>query len=46
MCAGETGTIEPVYIETKVTVYPYSVSVDYAENRVTKAGKASVTLKQ
>jgi hypothetical protein len=46
MCAGETGTIEPVYIETKVTVYPYSVAVDYAENRVTKAGKASVTLKQ
>lgn len=44
MCAGETGTIEPVYVETKVTVYPYSVSVDYADNRVTKTGAASVTL--
>ncbi len=46
MCAGDTGMIEPVYIETKVTVYPYSVKVDYAENRVTKSGKASVTLTQ
>lgn len=45
MCAGSTGTIEPVYVETKVTVYPYSVSVDYDKNRVTKTGKASVTLK-
>jgi len=44
MCAGGTGTIEPVYVETKVTVYPYSVNVDYATNRVTKAGKASVTI--
>lgn len=46
MCAGAAGTIEPVYIETKVTVYPYSVSIDYNENRVTKAGNASVTLKR
>jgi len=46
MCAGDTGMIEPVYIETKVTVYPYSVKVDYANNRVTKSGKASVTLKR
>lgn len=44
MCAGGTGTIEPVYIETKVTVYPYSVSVDYDNNRVAKAGKATVTI--
>ena len=44
MCAGEAGTIEPVYVETKVTVYPYSVSVDYPSNRVRKAGKASVTI--
>lgn len=44
MCAGDLGQIEPVYIETKVTVYPYPVSVDYATNRVTKAGEATVTL--
>jgi len=46
MCAGEAGQIEPVYVETKVTVYPYPVSVSYATNRASKAGKASVTLKQ
>lgn len=45
MCAGETGTIEPVYVETRVTTYPYPVSVDYATNRVTKAGKSSVSIK-
>lgn len=46
MCAGETGTIEPIYVETKVTVYPFPVSVDYDTNRVIKSGTASVTLKQ
>lgn len=45
MCAGETGSIEPVYVETRVTTYPYSVNVDYSTNRVTKAGKASVIIK-
>jgi len=45
MCAGATGTIEPIYIETKVTVYPYPVTVDYDKNRVTKNGEASVTIK-
>lgn len=45
MCAGAGGLIEPVYIETKVTVYPYPVKVDYANNRVHKAGKSSVTLR-
>lgn len=44
MCAGETGLIEPVYIETKVTVYPYSVSVDYDSDRVIKTGEANATL--
>lgn len=44
MCAGDTGVIEPVYVETKVTVYPYSVSVDYDKNKVVKSGKASVTI--
>jgi len=46
MCAGENGMIEPVYIESKVTVYPYSVTVDYNTNRVRRSGKASVTLQQ
>ncbi len=44
MCAGDTGSIEPIYVETKVTVYPYSVKVNYNLNRVTKIGKASVTI--
>lgn len=44
MCAGGVGTIEPVYVETKVTVYPYSVNVNYETNRVKKSGKASVTI--
>lgn len=46
MCAGDTGLIEPIYIETKVTVYPYPVRVNYDKNRVTKSGKASVTIKR
>ena len=44
MCTSESGIIEPVYIETKVTTYPYPVSVDYDKNRVSKAGKATVTI--
>ena len=46
MCAGESGDMLPIYIETKVTVYPYPVSVDYDKNRVTKAGEPSVTVSQ
>lgn len=45
MCAGDNGTISPIYIETKVTVYPYPVKVDYDKNRVTKAGKSTVSIK-
>jgi len=44
MCVNTTGVIEPVYVETKVTVYPYSVSVDYDKNRVKKYGKSTVTI--
>lgn len=44
MCAGDNGQIEPVYVETKVTVYPYPVSVDYSTSRVSKSGAASVTI--
>lgn len=45
MCVNSTGQIEPIYVEAKVTGYPYPVSVDYDKNRVTKAGKATVTIK-
>ena len=44
MCIGQGGVIEPMYIETKVTVYPGPVNVDYAENIVTRHGKATVTI--
>ena len=40
----ETSQILPLYIESKVTVYPYPVKVDYETNRVYKAGKASTTI--
>jgi hypothetical protein len=46
MCVGGAGTIEPIYVETKVTVYPYSVVVDYDKNRVRKTGKATVTIRR
>lgn len=45
MCAGDNGAMEPIYVETKVTVYPYPVKVDYDKNRVIKAGKSTVTIK-
>lgn len=46
MCAGETGQIEPIYIETKVTVYPYPVNVNYSKNTAVKSGKATVTIRR
>ena len=46
MCAGEYGAMEPIYVETKVTVYPYPVKVNYTTNRVIKAGKATVVINQ
>lgn len=46
MCAGDTGQIEPIYVETKVTVYPYPVKVDYENNRAIKSGKAVVTIRR
>jgi hypothetical protein len=45
MCTGAAGIIEPVYVETKVTAYPYPVTVDYDTNRVTKAGKSTVRIR-
>jgi hypothetical protein len=44
MCVGKSGVIEPVYIESKVTIYPGPVHVDYKTNRVTRAGKANVKI--
>ena len=44
MCLGNAGALEPIYIETKVTTYPYPVKVDYVSNRVTKAGKTTATI--
>lgn len=44
MCLGEAGNIEPVYVETKVTVYPGPVKVDYQNNRVTRSGAATVMI--
>lgn len=44
MCVSEAGLIEPHYIETKVTVYPYSVHVDYGMDRVTRSGESSVNI--
>ena len=45
LCTGEGGVFSPVSVEAKVTAYPYPVKVDYATNRVTKAGSATVTVK-
>lgn len=44
MCLGEAGNVEPVYVETKVTVYPGPVKVNYANNRVTRSGAATVLI--
>lgn len=44
MCIGKTGLIEPHYVESKVTVYPGPVKVDYANNRVIRVGDATVTM--
>jgi len=45
MCLGLAGNIEPVYVETKVTVYPGPVSVNYTTNRVARTGAATVTIR-
>jgi len=39
-----TSQIMPLYVESKVTVYPYPVKVDYATNRVVKAGAPSTLI--
>lgn len=44
LCAGENGDMLPIYIESKVTVYPYPVKVNYKTNRAIKSGKSSVSI--
>lgn len=46
LCLGRSGSLEPVYVETKVTVYPGPVKVDYERNRVTRTGAANVLIKK
>lgn len=43
-CVGKSGAIEPVYVESKVTVYPGPVKVDYEKNRVIRFGAATVKI--
>ena len=45
MCLGTAGNIEPIYVESKVTTYPYPVKVNWDKNRVTKSGKATATIR-
>ena len=44
LCMGDTGGLEPVYIESKVTIYPGLVKVDYESNRVVRSGAATVLI--
>ena len=44
MCVSEAGLILPHYVETKVTVYPYTVEADYENDRVTRVGESSVNI--
>ena len=44
MCLGAAGAVEPVYVETKVTVYPGPVVVNYETGRVTRSGAATVAI--
>jgi len=46
-CLNEDGEISPVYVESKVTSYPYAVEVNYDKNRVTKVegARPSVSIK-
>lgn len=43
-CLGASGVLEPVYVESKVTVYPGPVDVDYAANLVVRRGDATVSI--
>lgn len=45
-CVGENGALDPIYIEAKVTVFPFPVNVDYTTNRVVKSGQSTATIKR
>jgi len=45
MCVRGAGLITPVYVESKVTIYPGFVKVNYETNRVYMTGKANVSIK-
>lgn len=40
-CVGPGGSLEPIYVEAKVTVYPGPVVVDYRNNTVERTGAAT-----
>jgi hypothetical protein len=44
LCLGRAGNLEPVYVETKVTVYPGPVVVDYEKNKVERSGAATIMI--
>lgn len=44
MCVGSAGVVEPVYVESKVTIYPGPVKVDYEKNRAVRFGDATVKI--
>ncbi len=41
MCVGAGGVLEPLYFESEVASFPFSLEVNYETARVTKAGKTS-----
>lgn len=44
-CLAKDGTVAPVYIEAKVSVYPGTVKVDYTNNRVIQSGVSNVLIR-
>lgn len=45
MCIGPSGGLEPHYVETFVTTFPYPIKVDYETNRIIPAGKSTISIK-
>lgn len=46
MCLSSAGGLEPMYVESKVTVYSGPVDVDYERNRVFRKGSPTVLIKK
>lgn len=40
----ETNLIMPIYVESRVSVYPYPVRIDYENNRVYRTGKPTTVI--